>query len=97
MTLRRIDLPLNTWNGRLLGVRGLSGAVLVAVAVLPCLLSWHAYGPPRPLINDGFSYLLGARTFLTGRLSNPPVNPEFFGATFSPTNPAYAIKPGFPI
>ena len=83
---------MNTWNGRLLGVRGLSGILLVAVAILPCLFSWHAYGPPQPRISDEFNYLLGARTFLLGRLSNPPVDPEFFGASFTLSSPTYVMK-----
>jgi hypothetical protein len=52
-----------------------------------------AVGIPEPDIQDEFSYLLGADTFLQGRLTNPaPAFPEFYEASHVLVTPTYASK-----
>jgi hypothetical protein len=51
------------------------------------------HGLPKPVAQDEFSYLLGADTFVRGRLTNPPPDrPEFFEAPHVLVSPTYSSK-----
>jgi hypothetical protein len=63
------------------------GMILGRVALLPLL------PPPEPVIQDEFSYLLSADTFVHGRLTNPPLpEPQFFESPHVLLTPIYASK-----
>jgi len=69
---------------------GLSLAALPICARL-ILLAWVPV--PVPQVHDEFSYLLGADTFVHGRLANPsPAEPQFFETPHVLVRPTYASK-----
>lgn len=56
-------------------------------------LSTYHIAPRQPSITDEFCYLLGAETFLHGRLTNPtPVMARFFESPMLLIHPTYASK-----
>lgn len=67
---------------------------MTAVFGILILALIHAvYGYPEPFIHDEFAYLLGADTFLEGRLTNPtPPMHEFFETFHVNMTPTYHSK-----
>lgn len=51
-------------------------AILFAVSILGRLAYWGTNPVPPPIVQDEFAYLLGADTYVHGRLTNP--TPEFW-------------------
>ena len=65
--------------------------VLAAVALIAILV--QMYGIPEPFVHDEFAYLLGADTFLEGRITNPmPPLSEFFESFHVSMRPTYHSK-----
>jgi hypothetical protein len=72
--------------------RLLVGSAFLIIAVFR-LLIMLAIGPPVPEVLDEFSYLLGADTFASGRLSTPPhALWEAFESSHILSQPTYASK-----
>ncbi|MCC5846992.1 MAG: hypothetical protein JJU29_02780 [Verrucomicrobia bacterium] len=64
---------------------------LIGTLVIASLVT--AFGFPEPYIHDEFAYLLGADTFLQGRLTNPtPPFSEFFETFHVNMEPTYHSK-----
>ena len=94
--IRRVDRKVSSWMaglaaaGRRPGLLIGSAFLLIVAVRLSIML---AIGPPVPQVQDEFSYLLAADTFVSGRLATPP-HPlwEAFESTHILSQPTYASK-----
>jgi hypothetical protein len=82
-----------TFLGQLRWSRGAAiGFCVVLGTLLPAAFGLLA-GIPEPIFHDERSYILGADTFASGRLTNPsPALPEFFEAPHVLVVPTYQSK-----
>lgn len=67
----RLGRRVEGWFSRLANRQGFAVALCAAVSMLPRLAVLYWLRPPEPIIPDEFSFVLGAKTFALGRLTNP--------------------------
>jgi hypothetical protein len=80
-------------NPRKAGIGWVSPGLVALSGILFILYMVSTFGFPEPYIHDEFAYLLGADTFLEGRLTNPtPPMPEFFETFHVNLTPTYHSK-----
>lgn len=91
--MTRSNAPSLKSLGQLRWSRGAAIAFCVVLGTLLPAVFGSLAGIPEPIFHDERSYILGADTFASGRLTNPsPALPEFFEAPHVLVVPTYQSK-----